>query len=443
MRATGRAGPEQRADFRGVRAPLVLVLMMALACGSGDPPRTPSPDPDPSPSPPAAPTPPTPPIAAPPTTPHTAASVSIERISDDPECAGVVPDGAPEPVPVTRSAPAGHVCAGGISDGTGHVAVAARAGHAAVWGVFDGGGAPLGSFSAWPVVSEPSGWQGLVVTKSEPSPGATRTRVELAGFGPDGAVLRSSAVSPDPGLIATTDWDLSVDPLGGTFVLLAGVSIAGNHWSRVQAQRFDAAADDRWSESALLQARSDPNVLFLGGGVSRAGESLAIWQDSAWVNVAWQDRAGSTLVAEEQAQRSNEVLGSEAVQPDVELVALLDGGVAVRADGAFRSLYPHLASRAVPAPAWLASRAAWTYRFTRGNRGYAFFPPPQASADCAQAIDLLAPSGRLCGRVVLHATPAAACTTGLVDQGWDGTVVQQATAGACTYRFWPRLLAAP
>jgi hypothetical protein len=32
------------------------------------------------------------------------------------------------------------------------------------------------------------------------------------------------------------------------------------------------------------------------------------------------------------------------------------------------------------------------------------------------------------------------CTTGALDQGWDGTVVQQTAHGACGYRWWPRLL---
>jgi hypothetical protein len=62
------------------------------------------------------------------------------------------------------------------------------------------------------------------------------------------------------------------------------------------------------------------------------------------------------------------------------------------------------------------------------------------SADCTQSIELLAPSGRLCGRIVLH-EDGAGCTTGEVDQGWDGTVVQQSGHDACRYRWWPRLLA--
>jgi hypothetical protein len=45
--------------------------------------------------------------------------------------------------------------------------------------------------------------------------------------------------------------------------------------------------------------------------------------------------------------------------------------------------------------------------------------------------------------VTFRASDAGPCTTGAIDQGWDGTVVQQASADACTYRWWPRMLGAP
>jgi hypothetical protein len=54
----------------------------------------------------------------------------------------------------------------------------------------------------------------------------------------------------------------------------------------------------------------------------------------------------------------------------------------------------------------------------------------------------VAPSGRRCGTLTFR-RDGNACVTGAIDQGWDGTVVQQASSGACGWRFWPRLLAAP
>jgi hypothetical protein len=106
-------------------------------------------------------------------------------------------------------------------------------------------------------------------------------------------------------------------------------------------------------------------------------------------------------------------------------------------------VYPRLATTSAALPDWLAARAASTLRATRGNAGYAALPPPgRAAADCAQRIELLSTSGRLCGRVVLR-EDATGCTSGVVEQGWDGTVVQQSGKDPCTHRVWPRLLAKP
>jgi hypothetical protein len=109
-----------------------------------------------------------------------------------------------------------------------------------------------------------------------------------------------------------------------------------------------------------------------------------------------------------------------------------------------------------PLPRWLADRAGWRFRFTRGARGYALLSPPDlgtgTAADCAQPIDLVLASGRVCGRVTLH-TALGGCGTGIVDQGWDGTVIQDPwprkpmelvpqgkVYGDCTFVFWPKML---
>jgi hypothetical protein len=104
-------------------------------------------------------------------------------------------------------------------------------------------------------------------------------------------------------------------------------------------------------------------------------------------------------------------------------------------------VFPRLGNTSAPAPEWLASRNGWRFRFTRGNRGYAFFPPPgQQLADCDPGLEIRAPSGRLCGTIAFR-EEGGACTTATLDQGWDGTVVQQSARDGCSYRWWPRLLA--
>ncbi|ACG74331.1 conserved hypothetical protein [Anaeromyxobacter sp. K] len=413
-----------------MRTALPAVLALSLACGGGGP--APAP-PAAIPPPPGAPDPvPTPPSAAP------SAALTIERLDASGECAGLVPDGAPEPVTLARAAPADATCGAALSDGTGQVAASARDAGGTSWQVFDPGGAPGRTFRARPLLTQPSGWLGLV--QDDAAPGGPAVRV--VALASDGAAAGAEAVSSDPALAVLRGASLAGDPSGGALALVADTAVAGNHWSALHAQRFDAAGAPRWAEPARFGARSESDVTFLVGGVSRGGEALAVWQRSAWVDVAWLDGAGGALAAGELVERSADLTGSGALRHELELVPLLDGALALRADGAFRRVYPRLATTSAPLPGWLAGRAGWSLRFTRGNAGYALLPPPgAAAADCAQAIELRAPSGRLCGRIWLRRPGAGACTTGAVDQGWDGTVSQQDAQGACSWRVWPRLLA--
>ncbi len=414
-----------------MRSPIPILLVAAFACGGSDPAPDPGSAPDPTPT--SSPAPPSPGPATP-----TSASLVIERLDDAAECDGLLPDEVPAPVTVSTPAPADGACGGGISDGTGHVAVAARAGDGGSWRVFAPDGTPRGTLSAWPLVAEERGWQGLRVT-AVPAPDEGSV-VAATAFRPDGSPSRSTTVSLDPAAVLTRRGVLAADPRGGSLVLLADVDRAHNHWSSVRAQRLDAAGAPRWTDPVRLASRSDP-VLFLAAGVSRAGEALALWQHSAYLDLAWVDAGGATVASAELGERAVDVLGTDALSPALELVPLLDGSVAVRADGSLRRLYPRLATSSAPLPAWLGARADWSFRFARGNRGYALFPPAgQPSPGCAQTIELRAPSGRLCGQVVLRDPQGGACVTGVVDQGWDGTVVQQASEDACSWRFWPGLL---
>jgi hypothetical protein len=227
-------------------------------------------------------------------------------------------------------------------------------------------------------------------------------------------------------------------------VALRSSSLAGNHWSTVAAQRLDASGAPAWpggAEVRTVDSASEP--LFLACGLSSRGEALVLSQRSAYLDVSWLDpRSGAAIpgASAERAEPFSPVVGP-GLAPALELQPLLDGSVAVRADGTFRRAYGRLATLSSPLPAWLAERARFTFRFTRGNAGYAALPAAgEASQDCSQRIELLSPSGRLCGRVVLREA-GGPCTTGAVDQGWDGTVVQQSGKDACVHRFWPRLLA--
>jgi hypothetical protein len=364
--------------------------------------------------------------------------VTLERIADAGDCAGLVPERIPEPVVVRRD-PAGARCAGGMSDGSGAVVVAAlREGGVATWQAYGADGARRGAFDAEPaLVPDASGWHAIVVTAG---PAGVEPRAEHVLFGSDGGAGVRATVTPDPALSAYFHWRLSPDPRGGALVVVRSTNLYGNHWSAVSAHRFDAGGRPRWPGGVAVSTDDSAlEPMFLGGGISTTGDALVVAQDSAFLDASWLDGDGHGVAASDRGERSDDVVGP-GLEHALDVVPLLDGALAVRSDGAFRRTYGPRATASAPLPAWLAERASWTFRFTRGNAGYAALPPAgQPSPDCTQRIDLLSRSGRLCGRVALR-EEGGACSTAIVDQGWDGTVVQQSARDACTYRWWPGLL---
>lgn len=368
------------------------------------------------------------------------ATVAVERLDASGECDALLPTAAPSPVTVRVAPPAGAACAFAIADGTGAVAVAFRGGGGVTgWRAYGPDGALREAFAASELVPEPRGFQGLRVS---PGPTESQPLVEHVAIDPQGAVASAATVSEDPASTTGFRWSFAQDPLGGSVVVFRGVNVYGNHWHGLRAHRFDPAGAARWPEPKTVEYGSDAaEPLFHVVGVSTRGEALLLYQDSAFLVVKWIDASGSTSLESDWTERYDGVLGSPALRFDLALKPLLDGGLALRVDGRWRRAYEHRAAKSGALPAWLAARTAWTYQFTRGNAGYAAFQPPgESSPDCTQRIDLVSPSGRLCGRVTLR-EGATGCTTGALDQGWDGTVVQQSGQDACAYRWWPRLLA--
>ncbi len=370
------------------------------------------------------------------------AEVGLERLDPSAECDGLVPASAPDAVTVRRSPPAGTACAAGISDGTGAVALAAVGGASGASAqVYGRDGAPRGAFTAdLPLVPEPSGWHALVRT---PGPPGGDPKVEHVAIAPDGSVAHRETVSPDPALLTRLGWNLSSAPAGGSLFAIRSTSLAGNHWSRVDASRFDASGARRWTAERITTDDSALEPTFLAVGGSTGGDALVLSQDSAQLDVTWLDPDGAVVASADRAERFDAVLGSGALQHDIELAPLLDGSIALRSDGAFRRSYAPRALASGALPDWLAARSGSTFRITRGGRGYAVLPPAgAASPACTQAVELVSRGGRLCGRITFR-EEGSGCTTGAIDQGWDGTVVQQSGKDACVYRWWPGLLAAP
>jgi hypothetical protein len=337
--------------------------------------------------------------------------------------------------------PAGATCLGGTGDGTGHVAIGFRDREAVTWIVHAPDGSARGQVSApglEELARQAEGWHGVISTPLD-SPFQESEHVRV---GVDGAIAGRTPLTPPAGFLVN-EVRLAADPAGGSAVVAAVTAIGGNHSSRSTASRFAASGAPVHPQQQVL-ADPGPTIAFLGAGVSRSGEMIVTQRVPGTLVWRWLARDGSPIASGEALQ-----LDIGANDP-VHLEPLLDGGVAARFDGAWSAVIPHLGTTAAPAPAWLSARRGTTLRFTRGNRGYAILPPRgEALPACAQVVELRAPSGLLCGRVAIR-DGEDSCVGGAVEQGWDGTLIQQSPRDrcsgpscTCTVRTWPRLLAGP
>lgn len=366
-------------------------------------------------------------------------TVTVDRVDANAECDGLMPTSAPAAI---AAAPAGDEasCGFGISEGGGHVGV--QVGHRqtlSTWQVLSPAGTAERTFgvafngssvaAARPFVfPQPDGW--VVATTTTFTPGPV-VQVDVSGLFPDGAP-RGGATRVTPADGHLLSWMLVEDPHGGAAFVRTGNPPSGPD-CEVALSRFDAAGRLR-APAATFSGHASTCVAL--AAVSQGGEALVVEKADAAAWLHWIAADGTPAVAPASAGGFAAVFTSG--QP-VALAPLLDGSIAAREGPVWTRTFPHLGDRAEPAPGWLAARPGFTFRNTRGDRGYALLPPGADSPDCTQRIEVLAASGRLCGTVTLS-DPGGACHTRDVDQGWDGTVVQQSARTACAWRWWPRLL---
>jgi hypothetical protein len=377
-----------------------------------------------TPSQPAPPTEPVSPPPAPPAPPEPDRFVDVERLDADPACDALVPTRVPAPV-TAHVAGEGLSCGRGLSEGRGHVAVLVRQYPRQEWQAFSPDGTAEQRFATGfgSLVPQPDGW---IVARSATSSAPNSVRVEwLSG---DGTVRRSE--TPSPGFLIGW-WTLAQDPLGGALLILGrDVSETSTTCER-GVWRYDAAGAPRGAPASICAG--DAAVSTLGEALLLEGRLV---DGQGRVFLRWLRPDGTE--ARPPADAESSAIGAFGFN----VAPLLDGSIAGGNYASWFRRYPHLAAAGEPAPPWLAARdGQQPYRFTRGNRGYAFVPlawfaPPE---DCRQVVELVAPSGRLCVRLTFR-EDATGCAQHWIDQGWDGTVVQQSGKDPCTWRWWPGLL---
>jgi hypothetical protein len=366
------------------------------------------------------------PPPAPPAPPAPDRFVDVERLDADPECDALVPPRVPAPVTVHVEGE-GLSCGGGLSEGGGHVAVLVRRDFQQPkeeWQVYSRDGTRELRFvgGGGALVPQPEGW---IVARSATPSAPYSVRVEsLSG---EGAVRRSEA--PAPGFEVGW-WTLVGDPHGGALLTLSRSASETSTTCERGVWRYDAAGAPRGAPASICT--SDAAVSTLGEALVLEGRPV---DGQGRVFLRWLRPDGSDARPAADAESSAIYAFGFNVAP------LLDGSIAGGNYAGWFRRYPHLAAAGEEAPPWLKARdGRQPYRFTRGNRGYAFFVMPWTeTTECRQVVELVAPSGRLCVRLAFR-EDATGCTQRRIDQGWDGTVVQQSGKDPCTYRWWPALL---
>ena len=359
-------------------------------------------------------------------------SIRVARADSDPECDALVPTSAPDAV--TLTAMGASSCGPGVSDGTGHVACQVGTGNGStIWQVFAPDGTALRTFEIQSsLVVEPEGWHGAnAFSHSYPNMG-----VEHLTIAADGSIRQRLDFPVPVGNNGTTSWGLFPDPLGGSALAFHYTwqdPTTKQFVCQGNASRLDASGATRGSQTVLHFCRDG------GVGVSSAGGNELLVIEPTGNYPTYASRTHWVLPgAVEGLAPGDDPYPSFFV--NTELVPLLDGSLVLREGTSWTRHYPHLGDKSDAAPDWLQSRPGFRFRNTLGAKGYALLPPAgQSSADCSQRVEILAPSGRLCATVTLTGD-GGSCATGAVDQGWDGTLVQQGR-DRCTWRIWPRLLA--
>jgi hypothetical protein len=296
------------------------------------------------------------------------------------------------------------------------VAAIVQFGRGDLWQAFGPDGGTEQQFSVasdvWP---QPEGWQGLQGLSGGSS-------FSVVTFFSDGSPRRSE--TPQPSTFSPRVASGAPDPRGGSGLVMWGPSL-GTSACAGDVRRFDATGAPTGTPAPV-------GCNAFGIGVSSAGEAIVFEQPTSGAGtlVRWIHADGTPVAS---AADPSFVSGTP--------LPLLDGSMVVRQGSVYVRHYAHLSTSSDDPPSWLSARTNQLFRFTMGNKGYAFFPPAaQNSSDCTQVVELVAPSGRRCAKLTFR-RDGNACQTGSIDQGWDGTVVEQTSSGACGWRFWPRLLA--
>ncbi len=337
------------------------------------------------------------------------------------ECAGVMP--APPGAPVTGTVDfsgqsSRNSCDTATTDLQGNVAALLGGMGPDPWTIWTSAGVKSPThFSAFQVVPQPSGFQGLYFD----STGYERT---FAAFGPDGTLLRQMDIAPASGLSWVEAFGATT---GGSVVLWLECRTELRAGMVLHVMRFDAkgakvsdvafGGPGQGCVSSSMAALSDDLdhtlvVLDTGGG---GGLGFGVNKTIA----RWLDRAGNALTDWFEVPAA-------AASPSPLLRPLIGGGAVLGSVGPVWHASIGNGTATIDDPPPFARDQA-DVRIARGGKAYAVVPTRGA------AIDLWSPSGKHCGALEI---PGAT----RLQPGLDGTVIDMGGSDGCSLRWWPHLL---
>jgi hypothetical protein len=235
------------------------------------------------------------------------------------------------------------------------------------------------------------------------------------------------------------------DPTGG----MIHVRFSGTpEGTTLLLDAIDASGRVRWTQSLPdVFGLSDSKAIVVG--VDRRGNVLALWNSHAprygagtWAG-QWFDQGGK---AGPVFQALSGGVGPGKLYERAGDGLFLSGFVSA-GEASWLGQFDAQATSMSPPPTWLATRPGTALHMVRGGKGYAVLPMAENSPACEQKVEVISPSGQVCGSSTFS-IGGGACTTNSIIVGYDGTVVQQGprereTCSAndhvctCTYRYWP------
>jgi hypothetical protein len=211
---------------------------------------------------------------------------------------------------------------------------------------------------------------------------------------------------------------------------------------------IDATGRIRWTQQ-LPDTFGPQDSKAMLVGVDREGNVLAIWSSErrygagAWAG-RWFDHGGKAGAVFKALSTG---VGIGRFFERVGNGLFLSGFIPGVGTPLWLGQFDAQATSMSPPPAWLSARPRAGLHMVHGGNGYAVLPAPENSAACEQRVDVISPSGLVCGSATFS-IGGGPCTTSSIIVGYDGTVVQQGpreretcTAAdhvcTCTYRYWP------